>query len=95
MRVVCFTAAAAFAEAPLARNSSLYVMEGLCEYEQQRLAHIRRNHEMLVRLGLVDADSKPIFICASSRPPEFGLCELVLACVGVSCVIFLAGREPK
>ena len=40
-------------------------MEGLCEYEQQRLAHIRRNHEMLVRLGLVDADSKPIF-CAQS-----------------------------
>ena len=31
----------------------------LSEYEMQRLAHIRRNHEMLVRLGLVDAGSKP------------------------------------
>ncbi|EOD31267.1 hypothetical protein EMIHUDRAFT_232231 [Emiliania huxleyi CCMP1516] len=29
-------------------------MDELSEYELQRLEHIRRNHEMLVRLGLVD-----------------------------------------
>ena len=29
-------------------------MSELSEYEQQRLAHIKRNHEMLVRLGLAD-----------------------------------------
>ena len=35
-------------------------MADLCEYEKQRLEHIRRNHEMLVRLGLVDTNSKPL-----------------------------------
>lgn len=29
--------------------------DGLCEYERQRLAHIARNHEYLVRLGIMEA----------------------------------------
>ena len=29
-------------------------MSELCEYELQRLEHMKRNHDMLVRLGLVD-----------------------------------------
>ena len=32
----------------------------LSEYEQQRLAHIRRNHEFLVGLGLADASVDPV-----------------------------------
>ena len=32
----------------------------LSEYEQQRLAHIRRNHEFLVSLGLADASVDPV-----------------------------------
>jgi len=40
--------------------------DNLCEYELQRLAHIRRNHEMLMRLGLVTADEKPAFSMADS-----------------------------
>jgi len=31
----------------------------LSEYERQRLEHIKRNHEMLVRLGLASADAPP------------------------------------
>eukprot|EP00965_Chrysotila_dentata_P227053 6195771-Pleurochrysis_carterae.AAC.2 len=31
--------------------------DNLSEYELQRLAHIKRNHEMLVRLGLVDEEA--------------------------------------
>jgi hypothetical protein len=32
----------------------------LSAYELERLEHIKRNHEQLVRLGLVSADSKPL-----------------------------------
>ena len=34
--------------------------ESLSAYELERLEHIKRNHEQLVRLGLVSADSKPL-----------------------------------
>ena len=34
--------------------------EELSAYELERLEHIKRNHEQLVRLGLVSADSKPL-----------------------------------
>ena len=32
----------------------------LSDYELQRLAHIRRNHEFLVSLGLADAAVDPV-----------------------------------
>ena len=34
-------------------------MESLSEYELQRLEHMRRNHEELVRLGLADPEPDP------------------------------------
>ena len=40
--------------------------DDLCEYEKQRLEHIAHNHAMLVRLGLVTADEKPVFTMAPS-----------------------------
>ena len=33
--------------------------DGLSEYEKQRLAHIARNHEYLVRLGILE-DKKEV-----------------------------------
>ena len=41
----------------------------LSEYERQRLEHIKRNHEMLVRLGLVD-DAPKKTPAASQRKPR-------------------------
>ncbi len=40
----------------------------LSEYELQRLEHIRRNHETLVRLGLVTADEKPAITMGDEKP---------------------------
>ncbi len=44
--------------------------DDLCEYERQRLEHIARNHAMLVRLGLVDENDKPVFAAAQSKPAD-------------------------
>ena len=35
-------------------------MEELSDYERQRLEHIKRNHEFMVALGLVDASVDPL-----------------------------------
>ena len=42
-------------------------MAELSEYELQRLAHVKRNHEMLIRLGLVTEDDKPVFGMSESK----------------------------
>lgn len=44
--------------------------DDLSEYELQRLEHIRRNHETLVRLGLVTANEKPAFSMAGEEKPK-------------------------
>lgn len=44
--------------------------EGLSEYELQRLEHIKRNHEMLVRLGLVDEAPKETPVAKDKKPRQ-------------------------
>ena len=43
-------------------------MSQLSEYELQRLEHIKRNHEMLVRLGLASDNERPVFDFNPSKP---------------------------
>jgi methyl-CpG-binding domain protein 4 len=53
-------------------------MAELTEYERQRLEHIKRNHEMLLRLGLIsDAPSAP----SVGRPKGAGLRRMVAGAV--------------
>ena len=52
--------------APISARTQSSAMEELSEYEKERLEHIKRNHEMLVRLGLVSSEAKPL--CHFSEP---------------------------